>query len=56
MIGIEGLDSYLDEFEDSNIDNRRQIRENIKQISQRVDNLNNPIQILRNQNRKLIKN
>ncbi len=30
---------------------RRQIRENIQQISQRVDNLNNPIQILRNQNR-----
>ncbi len=29
----------------------RQIRENIQQISQRVDNLNNPIQILRNQNR-----
>ena len=35
----------------TNIDNRRQIRENIQQISQRVDNLNNPIQILRNQNR-----
>jgi hypothetical protein len=36
---------------DTNIDNRRLIRENIQQISQRVDNLNNPIQILRNQNR-----
>ncbi len=35
----------------TNIDNRRQIRENIQQISQRVDNLNNPIHILRNQNR-----
>ncbi len=36
---------------DTNIDNRRLIRENIQQITQRVDNLNNPIQILRNQNR-----
>ncbi len=36
---------------DTNKDNRRQIREYIQQISQRVDNLNNPIQILRNQNR-----
>ena len=35
---------------DSNIDNRRQIRENIQQISQRVDNLNNPIEIRRYQN------
>ncbi len=70
----EGLDKYLDEFEerierndsrfvnrrtgrlvaDINIIHRRQIRENIQQISQRVDNLNNPIQILRNQNRNAI--
>ena len=67
----EGLDRYLDEFEerierndsrfgnrrigriipDTNINNRLQIRENFQQISQRADNLNNPIQILRNQNR-----
>ncbi len=36
---------------DTNIDNRRQIRENIQQISERVVNINYPIQILRNQNR-----
>jgi hypothetical protein len=36
---------------DTNIHNCRQIRENIQQISQLVDNLNNSIQILRNQNR-----
>jgi hypothetical protein len=67
----EGLDRYLDEFEeriegndsrygnrrtgrivaDTKINNRREIRDNIQQISQRVDNLNNLIQILRNQNR-----
>jgi hypothetical protein len=67
----EGLDRYLDEFEerierndsrfgnrrpgrlvaDTNIDNLRHIRENIQQISLWVENLNNPIQILRNQNR-----
>jgi hypothetical protein len=61
----EGLDRYLDEFEerverndsrngnrrigrvvaDTNIDNRRLIRENIQQICQRVNILNNTIQI-----------